>query len=109
MLASTAARTSLRGAPGESSVQGAELGDRANALAHSQRFAQTILAVAIGARGIEIGNAVVGGAMDQTQGRGLRRLSRPVGRAIGEPQLNRPQHKRRRAWIAHREKAFGPV
>ena len=79
----------------------AQFRDRADGSARAQRFAETIFAVAIGARGVEFGDAGVGSAPYKAKRRLARRLSGAVGRAIGQPQLHRPQHKFCRARLGH--------
>ena len=93
---------------GREFCQRAELGNGANGLARAQGFAETLLGIAVGARGIELRDPGIDRAGDQTAGLTARGFSRPVGRAIGEPQLDRSQYEFRRARFAHARQPPGP-
>ena len=80
----------------------AELGDDAGTIRRRKGRTQPLFAVAIGACGIDGGDARIHCAAHERHGGVLRRLAGPVGGAIGKAKLNGPQHKFGRPLAAHR-------
>ena len=78
-----------------------EFGDRAHRES-VERLAQPFLAVAIGARGIELGDARVGGLTHQLHRGAVRRLASHVGHAIGKTQLHGAKHQLGRTFAHER-------
>ena len=94
---------------------GSQIGERtqfcdgADCLAGTQRFAETIFAVPIGASGIELCDAGVDRTVHQPQCCGSRGFPGPIGRPVGNAQLNRSQHQLRRARLAHDRTLLAPI
>ena len=109
MLSSTARAHFVMRCVRREFAQGAELGDGAHGLLAGERLAETLLAVAIGARGVEFLDAGTRRLAHEPQRRRARGFARAVGRAIGETKLHRSQHQLRRASIAHAHRpSFDP-